>query len=601
MNLKLDTKKTIKVGFAFAIICLFWSLYDYVVPLLLDSAFGLDNRTRGLIMGLDNLFALFMLPLFGKLSDKSHSKHGRRTPFIVIGSIVSIILMILIPVTSVGQLNRSYDVRNKIAADFNTNTAYRQELLASWYDDTVNNYADRELLAKDGVSKEEFVAITRTSLKVEGKKEDAKYYVSYGEAYSQIDKAEYDSVKKDLDNKNSSFNTYVSSGLSSYTTDAVRLAYTQSGSHSLVFFMVALLLVLIAMGTFRSPAVALMPDVTPKPLRSQANAIINLAGGVGGAIAVIIYTVVFLVDGSRSGTSFFLIYILGAVGMAALLLAFIKLVNEPKLLAEKEAICLEYGIAEDEGFSDLEEQVEEGNLSGLEVEEYIAEEKAVSSSTLEENKKLEKAKFKSFLLILASIFMWFMGYNAVTSNLSIYITKTLGLEAGLGAVISMASQGISAIAFIPVGMLAVKIGRKKSILIGFALAVLSYLLIWLFIYKPGGAVGFGFALFYLLAGFGLIIANVNTFPMVVELSKASDVGKYTGFYYMATMSAQTVTPYLVGVFMDISNNDRILFLYSAIWVVGAIVLMCLVKHGDSKPLPSKKSKLEQYGDLSDAD
>ena len=601
MNLKLDTKKTIKVGFAFAIICLFWSLYDYVVPLLLDSAFGLDNRTRGLIMGLDNLFALFMLPIFGKLSDKSHSKHGRRTPFIVIGSIVSIILMILIPVTSVGQLNRSYDVRNKIAADFNTNTAYRQELLASWYDDTVNNYADRELLAKDGVSKEEFVAITRTSLKVEGKKEDAKYYVSYGEAYSQIDKAEYDSVKKDLDNKNSSFNTYVSSGLSSYTTDAVRLAYTQSGSHSLVFFMVALLLVLIAMGTFRSPAVALMPDVTPKPLRSQANAIINLAGGVGGAIAVIIYTVVFLVDGSRSGTSFFLIYILGAVGMAALLLAFIKLVNEPKLLAEKEAICLEYGIAEDEGFSDLEEQVEEGNLSGLEVEEYIAEEKAVSSSTLEENKKLEKAKFKSFLLILASIFMWFMGYNAVTSNLSIYITKTLGLEAGLGAVISMASQGISAIAFIPVGMLAVKIGRKKSIVIGFALAVLSYLLIWLFIYKPGGAVGFGFALFYLLAGFGLIIANVNTFPMVVELSKAGDVGKYTGFYYMATMSAQTVTPYLVGVFMDISNNDRILFLYSAIWVVGAIVLMCLVKHGDSKPLPSKKSKLEQYGDLSDAD
>ncbi len=601
MNLKLDTKKTIKVGFAFAIICLFWSLYDYVVPLLLDSAFGLNNKMRGLIMGLDNLFALFMLPLFGKLSDKSHSKHGRRTPFIVVGSIVSIVLMILIPVTSVGQLNRSYDVRNKIAADFNTDTAYRQQLLASWYDDTTNNYVDRELLTKDGVSKEEFVAITRTSLKVEGKKEDAKYYVSYGEAYSQVEKAEYDSVKKDLDNKNSNFNTYVSSGLSNYTTDAVRLAYTQSGSHSLVFFMVALLLVLIAMGTFRSPAVALMPDVTPKPLRSQANAIINLAGGVGGAIAVIIYTVVFLVDGSRSGTSFFLIYVLGAIGMAALLLAFIKMVNEPKLLAEKEAICLEYGIAEDEGFSDLEEQMEEGNLSGLEVEEYIAEEKTVSSANIEENKKLEKAKFKSFLLILASIFMWFMGYNAVTSNLSIYITKTLGLEAGLGAVISMASQGISAIAFIPVGMLAVKIGRKKSIVIGFALAVLSYLLIWLFIYQPGGAVGFGFALFYLLAGFGLIIANVNTFPMVVELSKADDVGKYTGFYYMATMSAQTVTPYLAGVFMDISNNDRILFLYSAIWVVGAIVLMCLVKHGDSKPLPSKKSKLEQYGDLSDAD
>ncbi|MDY5689318.1 MAG: MFS transporter, partial [Eubacteriales bacterium] len=107
------------------------------------------------------------------------------------------------------------------------------------------------------------------------------------------------------------------------------------------------------------------------------------------------------------------------------------------------------------------------------------------------------------------------------------------------------------------------------------------------------------ALFYLIAGFGLIIANVNTFPMVTELSTAETVGQYTGYYYTATMSAQAITPFIAGLIMDNSKNEM-LFLYSAICIIIAIVLMMFVKHGDSKPIP-KKNKLEQYGDLVDSD
>ena len=148
---------------------------------------------------------------------------------------------------------------------------------------------------------------------------------------------------------------------------------------------------------------------------------------------------------------------------------------------------------------------------------------------------------------------------------------------------------VSAVAFIPVGYLAAKIGRRKSIIIGFALAVASFILVC-FAVRPSDNVAIPsvlFTLFYLLAGFGLIIANVNTFPMVTELSTAETVGQYTGYYYVATMSAQAITPMIGGAVMDV-GQDKYLFLYSAVCIVVAIVLMCFVKHGDSKQIPTGK-------------
>lgn len=546
MNLKLDYKKTIKVGFAFAIIQCFWVVYDYVIPLLIDNAFGLSNAMRGLIMGLDNLLALFMLPLFGKISDSCKSKYGRRTPFIVLGTLAAIVLMIFIPVTTASQLKEANVIRNDLETRFVEDAAFRQEKLTEFYDDAEsgeNKYISKivfdELSGK--ISKEEFVNLTTD------------------------DEAGY-------------FNRFAKDGMNRYINDQVYNQVTKQHSVRLVFFILVLFLVLVAMGTYRSPAVALMPDVTPKPLRSQANAIINLAGGVGGAIATITYMVGFLINEN----GYVGIYIANALSMGILLLCFIKLVNEPKMVDECRRICEEYGITdEDDEAVDLKEQ---------EAEDGVTADKAADEAVLSaEKQKLKKSKTISFLLILASIFMWFMGYNAVSSNLSIYIVNVLGCTPFIGTVVSAASMAVSAVAFIPVGMLAVKIGRKKSIMLGLLFATVSFVCVFLFI-KPqwGTSVkAVMFALFYLIAGFGLIVVNVNTFPMVVELSSAKDVGKYTGYYYMATMSAQAITPYIGGLFMDHLSN-RSLFAYSAVCVIISIVLMALVKHGDSKPLPKKK-------------
>lgn len=546
MNLKLDYKKTIKVGFAFAIIQCFWVVYDYVIPLLIDNAFGLSNAMRGLIMGLDNLLALFMLPLFGKISDNCKSKYGRRTPFIVLGTLAAIVLMIFIPVTTASQLKEANVIRNDLETRFVEDAAFRQEKLTEFYDDAEsgeNKYISKivfdELSGK--ISKEEFVNLTTD------------------------DEAGY-------------FNRFAKDGMNRYINDQVYNQVTKQHSVRLVFFILILFFVLVAMGTYRSPAVALMPDVTPKPLRSQANAIINLAGGVGGAIATITYMVGFLINEN----GYVGIYIANALSMGILLLCFIKLVNEPKMVDECRRICEEYGITdEDDEAVDLKEQ---------EAEDGVTADKAADETVLSaEKQKLKKSKTISFLLILASIFMWFMGYNAVSSNLSIYIVNVLGCTPFIGTVVSAASMAVSAVAFIPVGMLAVKIGRKKSIMLGLLFATVSFVCVFLFI-KPQWGVSVKaimFALFYLISGFGLIVVNVNTFPMVVELSSAKDVGKYTGYYYMATMSAQAITPYIGGLFMDHLSN-RSLFAYSAVCVIISIVLMALVKHGDSKPLPKKK-------------
>lgn len=636
-TLKLDYPQTFKVGFAFAIIMLFWTAYDFVVPLLLEHAYGLSNAMRGFIMGLDNLLSLFMLPLFGKISDKANGKlvkkWGRRTPFIVIGTIASVVLMVFVPIATMKQQEKGMAKKAEIEALRNDDD-FMNGLLGGWYDDAVAgktgsaNYCDLDYLKQnkiDGkaIDRDAFISIrfdsklkaksgflglggttyTYDGEKIETKKEDGKV-VLVGNAASG---KSYQSIKENNDH----YNKYVAAGMNNYISDEIHenITKTSEGKSSLAIYMVILLLVLIAMATFRSPAVALMPDVTPKPLRSQANAIINLCGGAGGAIAFIIYTVALMFP--LTVNTYTIIFASVAAGMLLLLGGFLAFVKEKKLVAKCQEICKEYGIDDfDEGEEDAkatfaEELIAEGEGNEEEAKELEAKRvrKQHKSPKVWWNEKTdeEKGKLKSFWLILASIFMWFMGYNAISSNLSVYTTKTLNLSAGVASIISGVSMGISAIAFIPVGALAAKIGRRKSIMLGFALAVVSFFLIFFFVHAGEKAIvpAVLFALFYLIAGFGLIIANVNTFPMVTELSTAETVGQYTGYYYTATMSAQAITPFIAGLIMDNSKNEM-LFLYSAVCIIIAIVLMMFVKHGDSKPIP-KKNKLEQYGDLVDSD
>lgn len=549
--MKLNYWRTLKVGLAFAVIQVFWTAYDYVVPLLLENTFGLSNSLRGLIMGADNLLSLFLLPIFGKLSDKTNTKWGRRTPFIVLGTIASVIIMIFVPITSNAQLKSSLDLRANITATYEEGYTYTdhegkvytaEELYTMLYNEGANNsdYCDRQ------------------------------YFKDFGgdslEAYLDI---ALNPFKEGTTEFTDEYNSFVKTGINSYATDQIFQKITMGNITPLVLYMVVLLLVLIAMATFRSPAVALMPDVTPKPLRSQANAMINLAGGAGGAVAFLIYTITFMIN----PYGYLAIFIAVACAMLILLACYMIFVKEPVLFNECQELCAEYGISNDE-----EDEVQAG----------------VDEATLAlETGSAKKAKMISFFLILASIFMWFMGYNAISSNLSIYITKTLGQSAGIGGVISGVSMGVSAVAFIPVGWLAVKIGRRKSIMLGFGLAVISYLLIFFFAATPSSYAVYLYAIFYLIAGFGLIIGNVNTFPMVVELSSNATIGKYTGLYYTATMSAQAITPFIAGLIMD-KWGTKYLFLYSVICVIISIALMFFVKHGDSKAVP--KSALEMLGE-----
>ena len=620
--LKLNYPQTAKVGFAFAIIMIFWSAYDYVVPLLLEKTFGLSNSLRGLVMGLDNLLSLFLLPFFGKLSDnmdnKFTRKFGRRTPFIVVGTVLAVVLMIFVPVSALKQTKAAEEMRESYLSEaYDLDSGFLAERLTEFYalaesgENTA--YCDLGYLGMNNVSKEEYLAI-RYDNNLTSKKAVLNFIGAETLYYNGEEVTEDTFIEsrgltvKEIREGNTMYNKYVASGLNEWMSNQVNLQVktTSLGKSSLAVYMVILLLVLIAMATFRSPAVALMPDVTPKPLRSQANAIINLAGGVGSAVAFVIYTVAFFFESPYTYT---IIFAAVAAGMLALLVGFIFLVKERKMVEECEKICLEYGIDdEEENITDApmldgESPVETATDYPLETASTAVvapvKRKFVFRNPIiafKEKPEEERKKFVSFLLILASIFMWFMGYNAISSNLSIYVTKALNLSSGVGGIISGVSMGISAIAFIPVGFMAVKLGRKKTIIIGFALAVVSFVLLYVPIVRPGrggdALVAALFAVFYLIAGFGLIIANVNTFPMVVELASAENVGKYTGFYYTATMSAQAITPFIAGLIMD-KFNMYSLFLYSAICVVIAIALMFFVKHGDSKQVTGKLTKEEK--------
>lgn len=610
--LKLDYPQTIKVGLAFAGIMIFWTAYDFVVPLLLENAYGLSNMMRGLIMGLDNLLSLFMLPLFGRLSDKSRGKlaqkYGKRTPFIVVGTLCAVCLMIFVPISSQKQLERSSDMRASYLSQLN-----EEEFMTARLEQFYGNskYCDMNYLKINNVSEADFMAI-----RYDDKLQSSSGFLGIGGTTYKYDGAEVqltDTLSdgrtvKEVVEMNANYDKYVKSGMTSWISEQVEneVLNSRQGITSLSIYMVVLFLVLVAMATYRSPAVALMPDVTPKPLRSQANAMINLMGGVGGAVAFLIYTVVLFGDNLYNYTIIFGCIAACMLIILALYLAFVK---EKKLVDKCKQTCEEYGITDEEN-----EQAELAKLSGEVSNDQLTEEalgvgaaeavrpavmskydlkfneKYAHLSPEERRVKLDKAKKLSFLLILASIFMWFMGYNAVSSNLSIYCVKALNLGAGVASIISGVSMGISAIAFIPVGMLAVKIGRRKSIMVGFALAVASFVLIYtplISMAEIEAAKAAVFAVFYLLAGFGLIIANVNTFPMVVELANAEDVGKYTGFYYTATMSAQAITPFIAGALMDNFGNNA-LFLYAAICIVVAIAIMAFVKYGDSAQIPKGK-------------
>ncbi len=464
--MKLNYKRTILVGFAFFLISAFWQAYDAIIPLILTNHFGLSQFWSGTIMSLDNVLAVFMLPLFGSISDRVNGRFGKRKPFIFFGTIAAVACFILL--TAVDNIQLARLSLTSIPAD---------AVLAG---------TDEQALG-----------------------------VVLAKAFE----------------------------------------LTMQNPIPLIMFIGVLLLVLIAMATFRSPAVALMPDVTVKPLRSKGNAIINLMGAAGGVI-VLVLGMVFSTSKNK-----YMPYTPYVICVCAIMLlgfvVFMLTVREKKWAKEMQDATEELGL----------EEAEEPSQS-------------------EECRKLSRGEFRSLLLILASVALWYIGYNSITSKYSVYATNILGFDYNLTLIIAQAAAIVS---YIPVGMIASKIGRKKTILAG-VIMLASAFFIGNFI-TPSTPEMVMYPVF-ILAGIGWATINVNSFPMVVELAKSGNVGKYTGYYYTASMSAQIVAPILSGFLYEISMR-AFFFSFGTVFVALSFLTMLFVKHGDSKPM--KQGALESLG------
>ena len=194
---------------------------------------------------------------------------------------------------------------------------------------------------------------------------------------------------------------------------------------------------------------------------------------------------------------------------------------------------------------------------------------------------------RSLYFILVSIFLWFTAYNAVTTAFSRYATTVWDLQGGSFANALMVAMGAAIISFLPVGIISTKIGRKKMILVGITLMTLSYFAGFFFVeYSPL------INLVFVFTGVGWASINVNSYPMVVEMSKSADVGKYTGLYYTFSMAAQIFTPIFSGFLLE-NISYRTLFPYAVVFSIFSFCTMLMVKHGDAKPKP-KKSALEHF-------
>jgi MFS family permease len=422
--MKLNYKRTFFLGLAFLSISAFWQLYDNLIPLMLKNTFGLGDTMTGTVMALDNVLALFLLPIFGALSDKVQTRRGKRTPFIVLGTLAAVVIMMIIP------------------------------------------YANQ--------------------------------------------------------------------------------------SKNFVLFFVSLGAALIAMGTYRSPAVALMPDLTPKPLRSKANAVINLMGAVGSIYAL---AMISLLIPKVDHPNYTLVYATVAGLMIFAVIILLVTIHENEM--KKEI----------------------GNLSD--------EEEASGGSSQRASLDMAPEVKRSLAFILASIFLWFTAYNAVTTAFSRYATTVWDLQGGSFANALMVAMAAAIVSFIPVGIISTKIGRKKMILIGITLMSLSYFAgFWFVEYSPL------INLVFVFTGIGWASINVNSYPMVVEMSKSADVGKYTGLYYTFSMAAQIFTPIFSGFLLE-NVSYRTLFPYALVFSILSFCTMLMVRHGDAKP-DAKKSALEHF-------
>ena len=505
--MKLNYKRTILVGFAFFLICAFWQAYDATIPVILTNKFGMSQTASGVIMALDNILAVFMLPIFGALSDKCRSKKGKRTPFITIGTTIAAVLLVALAFVDNVQLQRVTDIA-QIDDPSTLAVIYEQQA-----DATLQTPEGEQFVLGQVFSKEDFTSITSEITLASGKTTPNPDYTNYVVPARQ----------------------------------ACAAVATAADPVPMYLFIGLLLALLISMSIFRSPAVALMPDVTVKPLRSKANAVINLMGTAGG-ILVLVLGMVFATSAVRNAMMNYYVYygIIAALMLGALAI-FVLTVREPQWAKEMQA-------------------------ASAQLEEEAAQEG--------EKRRLSKSEITSMLLILASVALWYIGYNAVTSKYSLYASSVLGMDYNTTMLIA---QGAAIVSYLPAGMVASKIGRKKTILGGVVMLASAFAIA---AFMRAGSPVLLMNVLFALAGIGWATINVNSFPMVVEMCSGADIGKFTGYYYTASMAAQVITPIFSGFLMD-QMGMVVLFPYAAVFAGLAFVTMLFVKHGDTKIVAKK--------------
>ena len=324
--------------------------------------------------------------------------------------------------------------------------------------------------------------------------------------------------------------------------------------------MVAMMvIVLIFMMMYRNPAVALMPDITPKPLRAKANGIINIMGYLGGAFATVLGIFLKLSDYINAADEARKVWIIELPFIIASILMVIS------------ALVLFFTIKENKIAAEIKDEMAEG-------ERFAAIENPV-----EDDKPMSPANKKMLLAILVAEFLWFMSDNAIGTYIGNYVIYYLQSVSSATMILTIIGGLASVIGFATAGSIADKIGRKWTISCGLAITFLA-LIIMCFVAPThivtgaNGEFSFPKLLFavWAIKGFGMALVHNCSFPMVVELSSSKTIGKFTGFYYAASMSAQTVTPILLGLVFNMTRKWRVLSIYAAILTACSFAVFTLL-------------------------
>ena len=339
-------------------------------------------------------------------------------------------------------------------------------------------------------------------------------------------------------------------------------------NNNIVGMIIMMAIVLMFMMMYRNPAVALMPDITPKPLRAKANGIINIMGYFGGAFATVLG--IFLVlskyinaeDSARNVWIIELPFIIASVLMV--ISAFVLFFT-----------CRENKIAEE-----MKEEME------------LGEQMAAIENPVDDDAPMSKANKRMLLAILGAEFLWFMADNAIGTYIGNYVIYYLKSASSATMLLTIIGGVASVAGFAIAGMIADRIGRKWTITTGLSITVLAMVVMCFVapsqtVVGENGEMAFPKLLFAVWAvkGFGMALVHNCSFPMVVELCSNKKIGKFTGFYYAASMSAQTITPVLLGLVFKASLAWSALPVYASIlFALSCAVFTLLVKNIKARKL-----------------